>query len=168
MRINGTLFILLFITDIIGLTTILFVHNTNRGTVVPVEMNETIVVDSIPSFTNLSPSDGLKMALEYYGVKYPDIVYAQAILETGYFTSQQYVKYNNLFGLYNSNKKQYYRFNHWSESVEAYINMVEYKYKDGTDYYHFLKTLPYAEDPQYINKIKQIINKQNDIQRVSR
>lgn len=112
-----------------------------------------------PAFFNQSPEEGLVEALDYYGVQYPQIVYAQALLETGYFTSSVCKKYNNLFGLYNSKIKDYYSFEHWSDSVRAYKDCVQYKYKGNTDYYTFLVNLPYAMDPNYINKIKQLEHK---------
>lgn len=74
------------------------------------------------------PEDGLMKALEYYNVQHKNVVYAQAILETGHFRSKVCREYNNLFGLYNSTTKDYYKFNHWSESVNAYKNLVQYKY----------------------------------------
>ena len=122
-----------------------------------------------PEFLLKSPEEGLIEALDYYGVKHPEIVYAQAILETGHFKSRIFRDYNNLFGLYNSATKDYYKFNHWSESVLAYVNYVQYKYKGDDskppdDYYKFLKELGYAEDKQYIQKVKRIV-KQNDERR---
>lgn len=113
--------------------------------------------DTIPSFINKSPKEGLKEALEYYDVKHPHIIHAQAILETGNFTSRLCKENNNLFGLYNSKSKRYYKFNHWSESIVAYLAFVQYKYKDDIDYYKFLEKINYAEDPKYINKLKEII-----------
>lgn len=113
--------------------------------------------DTIPSFINKSPKEGLKEALEYYDVKHPHIVHAQAILETGNFTSRLCKENNNLFGLYNSKKKKYYSFNHWSESIVAYLAFIQYEYNDDIDYYKFLEKINYAEDPKYINKLKEII-----------
>lgn len=115
------------------------------------------IIEDKPVFYSKSPQEGLMEALEYYGVKYPQIVYAQAILETGHFRSKVYREYNNLFGLYNSKTKSYYKFDHWSESVVAYIDYVQYKYKPPNDYYKFLNELPYATDPNYINKVKEIV-----------
>lgn len=112
-----------------------------------------------PNFFELSPKEGLWEAIDYYGLQYPEIVYAQAILETGHFKSDLCVYDNNLFGLYDSNNKEYFRFNHWSESVLAYRDMVQYKYKPPNDYYQFLKDLPYAEDKDYINKLKNIVRR---------
>lgn len=95
------------------------------------------------------------IACEYYGVKHPRIVTAQAILESGNFKSELFRKYNNPFGLYDSKKKDYFKFKHWTDAIVAYISMVEYKYKGG-DYYKFLERLPYAKDKKYIDKVKAI------------
>ena len=111
-----------------------------------------------PEFLLKSPEEGLIEALDYYDVEYPNIVYAQAILETGHFKSKVYREYNNLFGLYNSKTKSYYKFDHWSESVIAYLDFIQNKYKPPNDYYKFLSDIGYAEDPEYINKLKRIVN----------
>lgn len=108
------------------------------------------------AFFNQSPEEGLVEALDYYEIQFPEIVYAQALLETGHFNSSVCKNYNNLFGLYNSKIKDYYSFDHWSDSVKAYRDFVQYKYKGNTDYYTFLVKLPYATDPNYIRKIKQL------------
>lgn len=110
-------------------------------------------------FLSESPEDHLMDALEFFGVKHKDIVYAQAILETGHFNSNICKEYNNLFGLYNSYKKDYYRFKHWTESVEAYLKYIQYKYKPPNNYYRFLDSIGYAEDPEYIAKVKKIVNR---------
>lgn len=100
----------------------------------------------------------LYLALEFYNIKHPRVVLAQAKLETGNYTSRHCIKGNNLFGLYNSKKKKYFQFNHWSESIEAYKDMIEYKHRDDEDYYEFLVRISYASDPNYISKVKQIEN----------
>ena len=91
----------------------------------------------------------------YYGLQHPEIIVAQSILETGYYKSRGCVEHNNLFGLYDSKNKKYFRFASWQESILAYKNKVQYKYNSG-DYYHFLERIRYAEDPEYIEKVKQI------------
>ncbi len=106
-----------------------------------------------------TPDDNLMKALEYYNVKHKNIVYAQAVLETGHFRSKVCKEYNNLFGLYNSYKKDYYKFDHWSESVIAYLNYIQYKYRPPDDYYQFLRDIGYAEDPQYIEKLKRLVKR---------
>ena len=125
-----------------------------------------------PTFLKKSPEKGLKEALRYYGVKHPDIVYAQAVLETSYFKSSLCNNSNNLFGLYNSKKKKYYTFNHWKDCIVAYKEMVQYKYKGDTnkppnDYYKFLSDIGYAKYPHYIKKLKRIVNDKRRSTRVS-
>ena len=96
----------------------------------------------------------LEKALEKYEISHPRIVIAQALLETGYFTSRVCLECNNLFGLRRKDGS-YYHFNNWEESVKAYKDYVQYKYKGGS-YLNFLKVLGYAEDPDYITKVSQI------------
>lgn len=133
--------------------------NESRANDIPIVVEEETVAESLTDpvvFFNQSPEEGLIEALDYYGIQYPQIVYAQALLETGHFSSSVCKNYNNLFGLYNSKIKDYYSFEHWSDSVIAYRDKVQYKYKGNTDYYTFLVKLPYATDPNYIRKIKQL------------
>lgn len=115
-----------------------------------------------PQFLDLPAKEGLKEALAYYDIQCPDIVYAQAILETGHFTSVGCVKHNNLFGLYNSRKGRYHKFNHWAESVVAYKEWIQRRYKPPEDYYKFLKRIGYASDPLYVNKLKSIIKYESE------
>ena len=98
----------------------------------------------------------LAKVIEQNGLSHPRIVIAQALLETGYFTSRVCLEYNNLFGLRRKDGS-YYRFDNWEESVKAYKDFVQYKYKGGS-YLRFLKVLGYAEDSQYINKVIKIAN----------
>lgn len=110
-------------------------------------------------FKNKTPQEGLKEALDYYKVKHKDIVYAQAIHETGHFQSDLCRKDNNLFGLYDSTNKRYYKYSHWSESVKDYKNKVQYKYNPlrHDSYYGFLKDIGYASDREYNNKLRRLV-----------
>lgn len=124
----------------------------------PPEIQEVIILhEKYDDFFKDKEANGVTMqiACEYYGVKYPSIVTAQAILESGNFKSEVFRKYNNPFGLYNSKAKNYYKFNHWTEAIIAYQTMIEYKYKGG-NYYLFLDSIGYATDPNYIRKVKAI------------
>lgn len=118
-----------------------------------------------PDFMQKTAKEGLNEALTYYDIQCPDIVYAQAVLETGHFKSVGCLKYHNLFGLYNSRAKRYCRFNHWSESVVAYKEWIQRRYKPPEDYYKFLSRIHYASDPTYVSKLKQIVKKENDKRR---
>jgi len=112
---------------------------------------------ALDSIKQMSPADGLFYALEYFGLYEPHIVYAQAVLETGHFKSNL-CKRGNLFGIYDSRRKEYKTYGHWIESVVDYRDSVQAKYKGG-DYYQFLEELPYATDPDYIKKVRQIAEK---------
>lgn len=119
----------------------------------------------VPAFLEKSAREGLKEALSHYDIVCPEIVYAQAVLETGHFKSVGCLRHHNLFGLYDSRAKRYCRFNHWSESVVAYREWIQKRYKPPEDYYKFLSRIGYASDPTYISKLKQIVKKQDDKRR---
>ena len=117
--------------------------------------------------------ENLELAMEFYEIEHADIVMSQALIETGHFKSYNCTKRHNLFGLVNSrqkrtetNRNRYFVFNHWSESVKGYKDYVQYKFTDNkekwdNDYYVFLQRLGYAEDPTYVNKVRNLTNKRN-------
>lgn len=115
------------------------------------------------NINNLQLEHDLIDVLYYYDIKYPEIVYAQAILETGYFKSNVCNNYNNIFGLYDSRNNDYFKFNHWTESVLAYKNMIQYKFEGAEEeppnYYTFLEQIGYAEDVNYTNKLRKLVTK---------
>lgn len=125
-----------------------------------ISINNSILIKSeIPIFIKKDLNkETLWEALIFYNIKFPEIVYAQALLETGNFKSKICLEYNNIFGLYNSKTKNFYKYNHWSESVLGYKNMIQNQYNNKDCYYTFLKELPYAKDSLYIQKIKNIVN----------
>lgn len=141
--------ILLF-TLIIGLGIYVYLdHDTGEQSIAEIRLEQ-------PEFLLGEPNaENMLLACKHYGVKYPEIVTAQAILESGNFKSRVFREYNNPFGLYNSREKDYFKFDHWSDAILAYRTKIEYKYGEG-DYYEFLKYLPYAEDKEYISKVKSI------------
>ena len=130
----------------IGMLSIAFMLNSKpdiQNKVVYVPIQDTLTESNVLYILNL------------FDVQHPEIVLNQAILETGHFTSNICKQKNNLFGLYDSANSEYMKFSHWIESCIAYKNMVQYKYKGGC-YYEFLDNLPYAEDTEYINKLKSL------------
>lgn len=133
-------------------------------TVPVIEVADTIINEQ-PKFFSQTPKEGLEEALSYYGLKHKDIVYAQAILETGNFKSKVCRENNNLFGLYNSKKKRYYKFKHWAESVVAYKEWIQKKYQPPNNYYTFLENINYAEEKEYTRLLKEIVNTRKDDKR---
>jgi len=128
---------------------------------IPTKEVKSIQGFTIPVYTckciDVSIKKELLITLNMCGILHPEIVYAQAVLETGHFKSSVLENYNNLFGLYNSSIKDYYSFNTWEESILAYVRYIQYKCKEDEDYYAFLNRIGYAEDPEYVNKLKVIV-----------
>ena len=116
--------------------------------------------------------DLLKECLAYEDIKYQDVVLLQSRLETGNYTSDIFLKGNNLFGMkYPSIRptvatgtyKGHSKYLHWSDSVIDYALWQRWYmslgYRIGEDvadndfYLVFLKCIPYAEDRRYIPKL---------------
>ena len=137
-----------------------FIHALNQQVESFNERLAVIAGKDSPIYNNVEPNskeltiENLYAALKRHGIKYPKIVLAQAILETGRFRSRVCHEHNNLFGLRHS--KGYYSFSNWEESVIAYRDKVQYKHRDGEGYYSFLKRIGYASAPDYINKVREI------------
>ena len=105
--------------------------------------------------------ENLHQELTAQGVHFPDIVLAQAILETGNFKSSACLEHNNLFGLRNNNGT-YMSFSHWTLSVSAYKKYIQ-KYKNKPkDYYSYIHNLGYAEDTKYVSKLKEIVERNKE------
>lgn len=104
-----------------------------------------------PAFMHLSAKEGLKDALLYYDIRNPEIVYAQALIETANFTAKNCMHKNNLFGLMQGRKLR--TFEHWSESVLYYKKKIQGRYTGG-DYYAFLRKIRYATSPTYTKNLK--------------
>jgi uncharacterized FlgJ-related protein len=112
-----------------------------------------------------------------YGIKFPDIVFAQAILESGEFTSKLFKSANNLFGMKVPAKREsakigvtqsgYSKYKDWEYSVYDYSLWQDHMLKSRNDMtkkqYFVLLGKVYAEDPQYVNKLKQRISEYNHI-----
>ena len=115
-------------------------------------VKHTASTDNLPELT----IPNLLAEIKKNNIKYPKIVLAQAILETGWFKSSVCRNKHNLFGLTNPRTKTYYEFNHWTESVKAYYDKVQYRYKDG-NYFLWLDKIGYAEDKTYIRAIIKVL-----------
>lgn len=101
--------------------------------------------------------ENLMNELKAQDVKFPEIVAAQALLETGHFKSYSCTNRNNLFGL-RKRDGTYMSFEHWTECVAAYKKYIQKWQTPPKDYYVYLDKLGYAEDKSYIQKLKQLTN----------
>ena len=101
-------------------------------------------------------------------IKYPHIVYAQSLIETGHFESKIFQENHNLFGMKQARTRvttaQGTQYNHayynsWQESVYDYA-FYQCRYlssiKNEEEYLSYLSR-SYAEDPNYISKIKKLV-----------
>ena len=132
---------------------------TPKTTVVYKEINKPnqtiILADIIKPYSSLVDSNVYREIVSN-NIYHPDIVLAQAKLETGNYKSKACTVYNNLFGLRKPDGS-YYKFNSWQESVKAYKDWIQNKYIPPNDYYDFLDSIGYAEDGNYTNKLKDMV-----------
>ena len=112
-----------------------------------------------------------------YGIKFPDVVFAQAVLESGEFTSKLFKSANNLFGMKiptiressanGKTKSGYSSYEGWEYSVYDYSLWQDHMLKSRNDItkkqYFALLGKVYADDPQYVKKLKQRILEYNHI-----
>jgi len=131
------------------------------------DMERIIMINEADPF---SKEKFVKM-LKDLNIKYPHIVLAQSMIETGRWESKIFLENNNLFGMKEAKARittacgtQYNHafYNHWRESVYDYaFYQCKYlsKIKSESEYFQYL-TANYAEDSSYINKLKGLIQKE--------
>ena len=102
-------------------------------------------------------------------IKHHKIVFAQAKLETGNFTSFGFKKSNNLFGMRAAKSRPttnsgeylgYAKYNSWRESVldyALYYSKYLSRFRTQKSYLNYLSK-HYASDSNYVNKLKKLIN----------
>ena len=108
--------------------------------------------ESLPELT----IPNLLAEIKKNGIKYPKLVLAQAILETGWFKSSVCRNKHNLFGLTNPRTKTYYAFDHWTDSVKAYYEKVQRRYTGG-NYLLWLDKIGYAEEKTYVRALIRVL-----------
>ena len=108
--------------------------------------------------------------IKQLNLNYPHIVYAQAMLESGNFTSKIFRENNNMFGMKQArvriNLAKSTQYNHayfetWEDCLLDFaFHRATYfsKLKTEQDYYNYLGKY-YAEDPSYVSKLKSMVNK---------
>jgi hypothetical protein len=157
------------------LLTFLFGHLTGGYVVLKKQIvvkQEIINVLEDTTDYNTFSEKNLKHLIKVLNIQHPDIVYAQAILESGNFQSELFLRNNNLFGMgVPSNRRMLtvdtkgkfsdYKANH----LEGWqLSVIDYALWQDT-YAHFLEREQYldylgsvyAEDPFYVTKIIKIV-----------
>ena len=111
--------------------------------------------------------------LKELNFKYPHIVMAQAMLETGSFKSVVFKQNNNLFGMKEATSRLnlckgtehgHASYSTWEDSVLDYaLWCTAYASKAQTEeqYYQILSEVGYAENPAYIQKLKEMVQNEN-------
>lgn len=133
-------------------------------------------VDLFPNYGQIGP-ESLYLKIIHSDIKYPDVVFAQAIVESAHFSSNVFKCENNLFGMKHPVRRQtlsegksnsgYATYDDWTFSVEDYKlwqnSMFKNKdYKTETEYLSLLGRV-YAEDPRYIKTLKKVMLDHKDI-----
>lgn len=140
---------------VIGIGSIIWMHATKREA----ERREGELASIVWRQNHFVLSkENLHHELIAQGVDFPNIVQAQAILETGHFKSYACLYKNNLFGLRNGDGT-YMSFAHWTLAVAAYKKYIQKYEEPPNNYYEYLRGLGYAEDSSYVEKLKEIVNK---------
>lgn len=117
--------------------------------------------------------DKLISYLKTLNIKYPEVAFAQAVIESGNFTSKKFKKDNNLFGMKKARSRatlalnsegNYARFNTWRESVidyALYQSMFVRKIKSRDAYISHLAD-SYATSSNYSGHLIKVINEVKD------
>lgn len=126
-----------------------------------------LLIDSKNEFSE----DKFINLLKQYNLKFPHIALAQSKIETGYFKSKIFKESNNLFGMRQAKLRpttslgtqyEHSYYENWKKSVEDYCLWVAAyanRINKEEDFLNFLEHI-YAEDSNYVNKIKKIVKKE--------
>jgi uncharacterized FlgJ-related protein len=118
--------------------------------------------------SNHFSSHKLKQYICSLNIRHADIVYAQAVLESNNFKSRIFIESNNLFGMKKATQRPttctsthrgHAMYSNWKESVIDYALFQAAFLRDLKTREQYLSYLAqnYAEDPNYVTKLKSII-----------
>lgn len=139
-----------------------------------------VLVVTTTSFTSISEQityRNLYNKIIECNIKYPDIVFAQAVLETGHFKSNLFQNANNLFGMKLPKKREtvavgktnggYARFTDWESSVYDYSlwqsHIIDRNGELSRSQYYAMLDKIYSKSKGYSFKVKKIINQHQEI-----
>ncbi len=112
-----------------------------------------------------------------FGIKFPDIVFAQAMIESGELTSKLFKTANNMFGMRFPSIREttaqgkttsgYSRYEDWNFGVYDYFLWQDHMLRNRTEItksqYLSLLGRVYAEDPNYVSKVKKKVSQYQHI-----
>lgn len=170
LELNKTRFKMLIGTIVFLLITSFSIGRLARFKALDKYEHELLIVN-LEVEKNKFSKDKLINELKRLNIKYPHIVMAQSIIETRKWTSNIFKESNNLFGMKEAKTRvttakgtQYNHayYDNWKESVYDYAFYAS-RYMGGIkseeDYFNYLSA-NYAEDKNYVAKIKMIIEKE--------
>ena len=152
----------------VGLISFVLLSYKSKETIVVTKIVEgkKAVVHNHPSF---SP-EVFYSYVKQCGIKFPHIAFAQAILESGHFTSNRFRRTNNAFGMKVARQRPttcsrehtgHAYYDDWRLSVQDYaLYQAAYmrKVRSEDEYYERLDG-SYAGDPTYVEKVRRIAEK---------
>jgi hypothetical protein len=157
-----------FVIITLGLLGFIILTSTSH---IPVKKLSESEIKVIITERNKFSEDKLVNMIKEMNFEFPYIVYAQALLESNRFTSKIFRENNNLFGMKKSSyrvtrhqgvQNNYAYYNDWIDSVNDYgfyYSTYLSKIKTEDDYFSYLSQY-YAEDVDYIAKLKNMISKE--------
>jgi hypothetical protein len=158
---------LLFLVALFGILVLAFATIFSTKEDCEVVLTEEVRVIVLREYNEFS-EEKLDEYLKELNIKFPNIVKAQSQLETGYYSSEVFKVNHNLFGMkvaklrpttaLGENLGHAY-YHNWRSSVLDYAFYSTAYLRDlktEEDYYAYLSA-NYAEDPNYIIKLKTIV-----------
>lgn len=150
------LFVILFVN--------IFKKERKQNIILPIKENVVKQEDYNKHCNPHFSEENLKQLILDLNIKFPEIVLAQAKLESGNFTSRVFKENNNLFGMKVPARRNhltigknlgYAIFEDWQQSVIDYALFQQTYFRGNTeqDYYNWLNRI-YSIDDNYINKLK--------------
>jgi|TARA_R110002074_G_scaffold59372_2_gene144599 uncharacterized FlgJ-related protein len=139
----------------------------NEGSKIPYETE----VFAIESTTDSFSQDELVKELKRLNVRFPEIILAQSILETGHFSSRIFKENNNLFGMKQARARSttavgtqlgHAYYDNWKQSVMDYAlfqNAYMNKLRKQKQYLNYLDK-NYAEAENYDKVLLQVIERE--------
>lgn len=150
-------------------------------------MTQTVKVLFLASFILMSSftfksedylsKENLWKEIKTLDIKYPEFVFAQAILESGHFKSNLSKINNNLFGMkvpsrretlaIGKSKSGYAIYKHWKDSVKDYLLFQNYilsknNYDTKEKYIDFISRR-YSETEGYVSKVNKVVKSNKEI-----
>jgi len=159
----------IFVLIFIGITSsISYFIGINSGFKEMSEVEKAIIIKKSDEFSK----EKMVQMLKDLNVKFPHIVLAQSMTETGHFKSGIFLENNNLFGMKEAKSRittaegtnrNHAMYVHWRESIYDYA-FYQCRYlgsiRTEGEYYQYLRA-NYAEDSTYVEALQRMIKNEN-------